>query len=267
MISARSPTPADPDAGPPLTSRALRLRLLSYNVHAFKGLDGEAGQARIANAIVRARPDVVCLQEVLSTGSGKPDDHLAYLAIATGLSPVMAATERRRGSAYGNALLTALPIARTRIHDISIAGREPRNALDVDLRLGEQTIRVINTHLGLSRPERYEQVSRLLHALGRPRADAFAGGDESPLIVAGDFNEWSPFNQSVRRIDEQFGPTPRPRTYPTRWPLLPLDRVWTSPRTALRKLLCPIDRHARRASDHLPLLAELEWQSIGPAPA
>jgi endonuclease/exonuclease/phosphatase family metal-dependent hydrolase len=52
-------------------------------------------------------------------------------------------------------------------------------------------------------------------------------------------------------------PTPEIATYPSRLPLLPLDRIWFS--GPLKLTTIATLRDAGRASDHLPLLASLCW--------
>jgi endonuclease/exonuclease/phosphatase family metal-dependent hydrolase len=56
-----------------------------------------------------------------------------------------------------------------------------------------------------------------------------------------------------------FGATPAPATFPSILPVFALDRIWVRPAESL----VTVERHntalARRASDHLPLKATLEW--------
>jgi len=68
--------------------------------------------------------------------------------------------------------LTSLPVLATRVHDLSIAGREPRAALEVDLRCGDRCVRVVVTHLGLRAGERRRQVARLLAFVRDENVDA-----------------------------------------------------------------------------------------------
>ena len=77
----------------------------------------------------------------------------------------------------------------------------------------------------------------------------------------GDFNEWLPGNRNLRRVHRQFGQTPAPRTYPSWWPVLALDRIWVAPRAALRALWVHSEPAARVASDHLPVVGEIVWST------
>lgn len=48
---------------------------------------------------------------------------------------------------YGNAVLTRWPIDAVRAIDLSFGSREPRGALDADLRVYGEPLRVVGTHL------------------------------------------------------------------------------------------------------------------------
>jgi endonuclease/exonuclease/phosphatase family metal-dependent hydrolase len=159
------------------------------------------------------------------------------------------------GGFYGNLLLTRLPVEEVRLIDLAVEGREPRTALDVDLRTDAGLLRVVSTHLGLARRERRLQVDRLLGALQRLRRSA--------VVVLGDFNEWAAMNQSTRRLDQALGATEPLRTFPAWRPLLPLDRIWVHPVGAVEELRAVVTPLTRRASDHLPLYARLRLGAPG----
>jgi endonuclease/exonuclease/phosphatase family metal-dependent hydrolase len=61
----------------------------------------------------------------------------------------------------------------------------------------------------------------------------------------------------LRWLHNRFGASPAPRTFPACAPLLSLDRVWVHPREALIDLVAIDTPAARRASDHLPVVATL----------
>jgi len=64
-----------------------------------------------------------------------------------------------------------------------------------------------------------------------------------------------------RWLHEHFGESPAHATFPSPLPLLALDRIWSSPASLLRRVRVHRSRLARRASDHLPLVARLAWDS------
>jgi len=161
------------------------------------------------------------------------------------MQAVSGTTMLREEAEYGNVLLTSLPIAGLRRHDLSLPGREPRGALDVELTVGAQSLRVLVTHLGVRSRERRSQVEMILSLL--------RGHDDSPLILMGDLNEWIPWRAALRRLSAWFGAVPAPRTYPSRHPLFALDRVFMRPARRLAWIRARFGGEAQTASDHLPL--------------
>ncbi len=229
-----------------------RFSAVSYNVHECVGCDGRRDPSRIARIIKESGADVVGLQEVHSDLSGGDDEELHqmdYLAKSTGLQAVAGTAFQRRNGDYGNVLLTSRPILNVQKLDLSIPGHEPRGALDVDLEIGGEAVRVIVTHLGLHPGERRFQVKRLLLALSEPRTRI--------VVILSDFNEWLPGSRPLRWLQEYFGEMPRLRTFPSRFPVFPLDRIWVSPAAALVKLSIFSNPLTRVASDHLPLKATI----------
>jgi endonuclease/exonuclease/phosphatase family metal-dependent hydrolase len=228
------------------------LSVASYNVHRCIGTDGRHDPGRIADVLRELDADVVGLQEVASRfGGGGAVDQLAYLARALGYQPVAGPTLRQRRGHCGNALLTRHPILRVEQIDLSRADREPRCAIDVDLAVGADVVRVLVMHFGLHWKDRRGQVRRLLEALGDDRTGF--------LVVLGDVNEWLPRLGCLGRLHGRLGRTPRVRTFPARRPLLALDRVWVQPRAGLTALRAHATPLARTASDHLPLRGTIAW--------
>jgi endonuclease/exonuclease/phosphatase family metal-dependent hydrolase len=139
-------------------------------------------------------------------------------------------------------------VLEVRDHDYTWPRHEPRTALDVDLEVDGETVRVIVTHLGLKPAERRFQVRKLLTLV-----------KETPtyerVVVLGDINEWLPLSRPLRWLNEILGHSPRERTFPSRWPLFALDRVWVRPRHALLAFGAHRSLLAVQASDHLPVKA------------
>ena len=74
----------------------------------------------------------------------------------------------------------------------------------------------------------------------------------------GDFNEWRPRAKTIADLDAALGSAPLVRSFPARFPLLTLDRIWVRPRRALIDVRAQRSPLARVASDHLPVLARLD---------
>ncbi len=229
---------------------SVQLRVATWNLHRCVGRDGVMSPQRCAAVLQEIDADVIALQEVESR-PGHALDALAYLARETGSQPIAGTTMVRDDSHYGNALLTRLVPEAVRHHDLSVPGREPRAALDVDLNLDGCKVQLIATHLGLRPAERRDQIGRLLPLLDVTGRDL--------VVLAGDLNEWFLWGRPLRRLHRLFPDTPHRRCWPAWAPLFALDRIWVHPRHALRRLAAHRSALARVASDHLPLIADLEF--------
>jgi endonuclease/exonuclease/phosphatase family metal-dependent hydrolase len=214
----------------------VRVRVASYNVHGCVGADGHYDPARIARVLAELDADIVVLQEARAHTAGE-------LARACAMEHVHGATLPR----YGNAILARGRIHATRVFDLTVPRREPRGCVraEVELASGPRAT-VVAVHLGLGRVERARQIDRLLDSVG-----PLAGAD--PLVVAGDFNDWPP--GPARRLLGALTPARLGRSFPARFPLLSLDRIYARGLDAHRGRVhrSPL---ARIASDHLPVVAD-----------
>jgi endonuclease/exonuclease/phosphatase family metal-dependent hydrolase len=220
------------------------LRIASYNVHGCVGTDGRKDAARIAAVIRELDCDTVGLQEV--------DHRLDYIARRLDMAVIPGLTFVRHDGPFGNALLTRRKILDVRRLELGYGRREPRNALDVDLDVCGQRVRVIVTHLGLFAPERRWQVRKLIELVRET---------QERLVVLGDINEWFPFSRPLRWFNRLLGHSVVERSFPSRLPLLALDRVWVRPRPALLALKAHRSALAAKASDHLPVKAIVATQA------
>jgi endonuclease/exonuclease/phosphatase family metal-dependent hydrolase len=240
---------------------------MSWNVHAMRGTDGRIDPARIAQVIEEAAPDVAGLQEVgmpLAPGDGDPARTLAGLVgMHAAFGPTMS---HRQGFAYGNAVLARHPIAAIRNYDLSVPGREPRGCVRADVEVAGARVHFFAAHLGLHWRERRRQAAQLLSAdILRDAALAH------PLVLVGDFNSLSNRSAVPRWLRRQLVDAARAArneapTFPARFPLLRLDHCYVD--AAFRVLSVEVVQTAlaRRASDHLPLVVELEVQPAARRP-
>ncbi|EIJ47681.1 metal-dependent hydrolase [Herbaspirillum sp. GW103] len=224
------------------------LTVATYNIHGAVGTDGVFSPQRIAGVLKEIRADVVALQEVPLGGRSQPDV-LALLREETGFHAVEGPTLQSAERRYGNAVLSRYPILAKESIDLSFGSREPRGALDADIDCHGHMLRVIATHLGLKPAERRAQIKRLLQAFDT---------DQAPVILMGDVNEWFMWGRALRWLVSHFEAAPAPPTFPSRWPLLALDRIWISPRQRLLQVQVHRTALARVASDHLPLVAHID---------
>jgi endonuclease/exonuclease/phosphatase family metal-dependent hydrolase len=219
----------------------------TWNIHGCVGVDRRRDPERVAGVLREIDADVVALQEVEKNGFEGAGHQAGFLAEALAMVPIEGPTRLLTRGHYGNALLTRLPILRERRIDLTVARREPRAALDVDLGWGDRTVRVIATHLGLNAYERREQVTRLLDALDSHAAEL--------TVVLGDFNTWFPGSRAAHRLDLRMGHGVAPAAYPSWRPVFSPDRIWARPRETLREARAHASATARRSSDHLPVCA------------
>lgn len=226
-----------------------RFSVATYNVHRFVGTDGRQNMERVIDVIRDLKADIVGLQEVIAPANG---DREAFLSKARDMGVVYGPTRVRGAYHFGNVLLTSWPLLRVDHLDLSVKRRQPRGALDVDVDIHGTPTRVIVTHLGLTARERRHQVTKLL--------DIVASGPENrPVIMMGDFNVWYPRSHLIRRMEQVVGCAPALRTYPSSCPILPLDRVWVRPGRALERVEVRWTPTASIASDHLPLVATVDF--------
>lgn len=237
----------------------MKLTLVSYNIHRSRGRDGRVDVQRIGQVLAELRPDIVALQEVEDGCSDtKHSNQPMELGERLGLHVAFGPNIVREGHRYGNAILSRLPIRRSRNYDLSVQRREPRGALRCDLELSPgRQLHVFCLHLGLSVRERRAQEALLLSA------DILRDAVRSdPTIVCGDFNYWldGPVASLVRQAIHDAGWVlgSKGRTYPTSLPLLRLDRIFVD--AGVRPLALKVHRSplSRTASDHLPLAMEFE---------
>jgi endonuclease/exonuclease/phosphatase family metal-dependent hydrolase len=226
-----------------------RLRIVTYNVHACIGSDGEFLPQRICEVLLELDADFIGIQELEDRVVGA-EPVSEYLARELGMQPYRGSTLKRRDAHYGNLLLSREPAATACMHDISVPGREPRGIIEASYNLLGHRVRVLVTHLGLKAAERRRQVRDLLRVID--------GGDSNIDVLAGDFNEWRPASYTVRALKKRFGAVPRRGTWPARHPLLPLDSICVAPDTVRRTVDIIKSTQARCASDHLPLVCDLE---------
>ena len=101
------------------------LRLVSYNVHHCAGADKKLDFQRVADVIMREKPDFVGLNEVdcCTKRSGNVDE-AKELGRITGLDATFAKAIPLQGGSYGNAVLSCdEPLS---VERIPLPGKEPR---------------------------------------------------------------------------------------------------------------------------------------------
>jgi len=234
-----------------MVQESSNITVATYNVHQCVGTDGRRDPGRIARVILELNASVLGLQEVDSESGGTEEKaQMNYLSKATGYKAIPGPTIKRHRGHYGNVLLTAFPVRESRDVDLSFRTQEPRGAIVAVLDVCSRPLRVIVTHLGLNSRERSHQVEILKEIIRAERAD--------PLILLGDMNEWFPLAPALRTLNRHMGKPPGPPSFPSRFPVLALDRIWVDPIRALGRVRVHRTPLACIASDHLPVTAGIE---------
>jgi endonuclease/exonuclease/phosphatase family metal-dependent hydrolase len=162
-------------------------------------------------------------------------------------------------AAYGNAILTRLPILAEEHFNLSYNKTlEPRGCLHVTVDTGLKPLHVFCVHLGLRYRERHYQVDRLLsdEVVNSPK---FGTG---PKVLMGDFNNWWPV-KSAQKIHPHFENacvvTGRHRhgTFNKYWDVLCLDYIFASRDLKVEAFEVVKDGIAKVASDHRPVICSL----------
>ncbi|WP_213881352.1 endonuclease/exonuclease/phosphatase family protein [Pseudomonas sp. dw_358] len=240
------------------------LRILTVNTHkGFSPLNRRFVLPELRDAVRTLEADVVFLQEVLGAhlqhGRRYPNwsDVPQYEFLADSMWPEFA---YGRNAVYpegdhGNALLSKFPIIRHENLDVSVHGTEQRGLLHSVLAVpGQPEVHTVCAHLGLREHHRRQQLGLLGELV-----DSLPG--DVPVIVAGDFNDWRQRADGLMArcgLEEVFSAAfGKPaRSFPARWPLLCLDRIYlrnataTAPRALSRKPWSHL-------SDHVPLAVEV----------
>jgi endonuclease/exonuclease/phosphatase family metal-dependent hydrolase len=240
----------------------VRLRVLSYNIHkCIGGIDRRYQPERVISTIAHYRPDIVMLQEVDAGALRSSLHHQSELlgdALALRHRAWFPNVALRSGGHYGNAILSRFPCREAFNIDLSLQGRKARSVLHAVLRVRidavSRTVHVFNLHLGLRQDERRRQLVRFLQS--HPFAHMHA---RTPVIVAGDFNDVYGTLGSRLLVPAGFRAMPAaPSTFPAFAPLRPLDALFVRGDVQIRRVARGEVAIARRASDHLPLVVDLE---------
>ncbi|MBT8115273.1 MAG: endonuclease/exonuclease/phosphatase family protein, partial [Arenicella sp.] len=248
-----------------------RLRLMTYNIHGCVGMDGKLSVERTARVIAQYQPDVVALQEL----DVREETHQANLiaeelAMQIHFHPLKQIEQGR----FGNAILTHFPLhfvkAEQLLPPVSLRQKiggapfnEPRGALWAQLEVDGLTVNIITTHLGLTAKERRAQADILL-------SDEWLTGPEcrEPVIVCGDFNAvatqpvYKRMTEVLNDVQTQLQGHVPMRTFAGRYPTVRIDHVFVDSQTAVIKVDVPRTSLTKVASDHLPLIVDLDLSAV-----
>jgi endonuclease/exonuclease/phosphatase family metal-dependent hydrolase len=241
-----------------------QIRVMTYNVHRCVGPRGTDSIADITAVCRDADADIIALQELDApeTDHDEGAHHARDLASQLGMELMFCRTFRRGVGYYGHALLSRHPMELKKVTTFASPhiDAEPRGAIWARATLGERTLDVISTHLGVHRDERGAQSRELVSAGWLGNAEM-----RRPRLLCGDLNAVPQGSTTYRRLASHLRDAQRvlaghrPRaTFPSWLPVLRLDHVFVSEDVDVLRVNVPWNGRSRRASDHLPLIIDLE---------
>jgi endonuclease/exonuclease/phosphatase family metal-dependent hydrolase len=248
----------------------MKLHVATYNIH--KGVSWFRQQPRILDlrtALEDLDADLLFLQEV----QGQHDKYATryqdwpqqgqhyFLAgdkhHAYGMNAVY------QHGHHGNALLSRFPILHNINHNVSDHRFEDRGILHCVIQMPQQEVHCYVVHFGLFAASRMRQTHLLIEAVRH------ATQPDTPLIIAGDFNDWrNHLSQPLRHalgVEEVFDHLSEPHhhqpkaanTFPVGAPMLALDRIYVRG-MQVQSAQVLTGTPWKRLSDHAPLTANLE---------
>jgi endonuclease/exonuclease/phosphatase family metal-dependent hydrolase len=242
-----------------------RLRVLTYNIHSCVNLQGQASPGTIVAAIEALRPDVVALQEVdVGIPRTRYQNQPRLLAEKLGMNYTFHPTVHHPEGQYGLALLSKFDkfqIASGDLPPLPLGRFQNRGVIHMTLELPAGTIHIFNTHLSLFTLERRLQMRFLT---GRKWLGSL--DERDPIVFCGDLNAGprsAVYHRLARRLTDVQTLCPPPKaTYSSRRPFFRIDHIFVSKHCKSATVDVPLNDAVRRASDHLPLCAELVFDQF-----
>ncbi len=242
-------------------------KVMTYNVR-------EGKKEGLIEYIFKHNPDILCLQEIVTEGEGWD-----------ALVEKYTTTFKETGSAANNQILSKYRILRSG----EIEGLPRKNGVWADLRIKDDTVRVLSLHLQSTsiRPEdtqflEHHQyildkerdtklrsiVERLVEnnckrAVQAERVAEFLAKTPHKIIVCGDFNDVPlsyTYNLIAGNVDDTFSKMADgfAYTYDTKYHLLRIDNILVSP--SVEVVSYEVDNKID-ISDHYPVISRVKFES------
>ncbi|WP_254052778.1 endonuclease/exonuclease/phosphatase family protein [Bacillus sp. V59.32b] len=242
--------------------KSVEVEVMSYNIHHAEGVDGVLDLERIARIIEESDADIVGLQEVDKHWSERSDfqDQAKWLAERLGMfyayganldrEPLKEEEPRRQ---YGTAVLSKYPILDSENHPLTkIGNTEQRGLLEATIKVKGNHLHFYNTHLALTSAEREIQIREINDIASRDKGSKIMMGD---LNATPESKEMQPINANYNDV---FAETHEAYTYPATNPTKRIDYIFTSDDIEADDA----EVIKTLASDHLPLIAEIELERV-----
>lgn len=241
------------------------ITVCSYNIHKGFSLSGRKFVLReLRQALHKLGAEVVFLQEIIGTHSRHarrvaewPElPQIQYLAHEVWPHAAYGKNCIYSEGHHGNAILSQYRIRSWTNLDVSAHPLEQRGILHcwVDIPKYRPDLHCFCLHFGLTRRGRDRQLEQLVEFVSE------RAGAEAPVIVAGDFNDWS--ERATALLERELGVREvfyasfgdHAKSYPAVLPILKLDRIYFR---GLKLLDAQVLEGApwKQLSDHAPLVA------------
>ncbi len=239
----------------------MRFRLMTYNIHkGVGGVDRRYRLARIIDTLSYYNPDIALLQEV-ADGVPRSGHHHQIQVLRETLGFAYYAHQENvnlRTGTHGNSILSRFPLSDIRDIDLTIPLKKRRQSLGATCHLiaGKRnlSLHLYNFHLGLASFERTIQIKKFLSQARFENVKR-----RTPIVIAGDFNDlWGTLGARHLEPEGFRMASGLSKTFPAFRPIRPLDHVFFRGSLNIRRCFPSRIKIAKRASDHLPLIADFE---------
>jgi len=231
-----------------------QLRVVTWNIHHGRGLDGRVDVARIAAELRALAPDLVLLQEVdVGVRRSGGVDLAGALAAELAMHAAFEQNISFQGGSYGNAVLSRWPVLEQHnLHYRMLRAGEQRGLLTVAVAAPSGPLAIGCTHIdaGADDAERMQNAPELLAVVEQ----------RSLIAVGGDFNDLpgsrvhSALCSDLVDCWSEAGGGAGP-SYPAASPQKRIDWLLRAPSCGWRAVAARVV--PTRASDHCPVVFEL----------
>lgn len=236
--------------------KAQTVKILTYNIHHANppSTPGKIDIEAIAKVINDSKADIIGIQEVdINVSRSEMVNQAEKLAELTGTEYFFSKGIDLEKGYYGVLILSKHKIVGKRRYDLPMPVKsENRSLAIVDVELpGGKTISLANTHLDLKEENRIAQ-SEFINELGELY--------KKPLILVGDLNA-KPDSKPIKILEEYFvrNTTSNQPTSPNVNTKNEIDYIMVLKNREFNWKTYQVVKE-EYASDHLPLLAEIEFK-------
>jgi len=253
-----------------------QLHVVTYNIHkGFSQFNQHMMVHELREQLRALGPDIVFLQEVQGMHSRHarridnwpPEAQQDFLAEDVWQSTAYGSNVIYDHGHHGNAILARFPIEHSHNQDVTHMRFERRGLLHCSIKVPglKKALHCVCVHLSLfarSRRRQLDALSRYLEEIAEP---------DSPLIIAGDFNDWR--NEADELLAQRLGLSEAfggaggslgspGRSYPAKRPVLRLDRIYVRGFSVMNAEMHCGDPWSK-ISDHAALSAHLRRDTGG----